>query len=97
MPETPLMAYLQPDGDGWEVYVQLPGARPARWPRAPFPAGPGPDVTARAFALAELGYITVRDDHRLNGWEWCETRPDKGVHLVGRAEVRPLTARPGAA
>ncbi|MFD7056877.1 DUF6303 family protein [Streptomyces mirabilis] len=82
----------------YQVYVRLPGTPPADWPRVPLPAGPGPDVTARAFALAELGYATVREDHRLNGWQWCEIRPDKGVQLVGCAEVRPLVADlPGAA
>lgn len=73
------------------------GTRPSAWPRAVFPAGPGFDVAARAFALAELGYATVRDDHRLSGWDWCEVRPTGGVHLVGRAEVRPLAAGQGAA
>lgn len=93
----PLMAYLQPEGDGWAVHVRLPGTQPRDWPHVTFPAGPGPDVTARAFALAELGYATVRDDHGLNGWEWCEVRPTRGVHLVGRAEVRSLSAGRGTA
>lgn len=90
----PVMAYLHPGGDGWEIYVMPPGVRgPADWPRVALPAGPGPDVAARELALAELGYMTVRSDHDLLGWEWCEIGPTRGVHLVGRAEVIPLDTR----
>jgi Family of unknown function (DUF6303) len=82
------------DGTEWQVFVALPDE--PRWPHVPFPLAKGiPTLSARADALAGLGYVALDGD---TAWEWMETvfegEPDGAVSLVATTKVAPHPAHP---
>ncbi len=82
------------DGTEWQIFVALPDE--ARWPHVPFPVGQGiPTLSARADALADLGYAPLDAG---TAWEWMETvfegLSDGEVSLVATTTVEPGTDHP---
>ncbi|NUP17090.1 MAG: hypothetical protein HOZ81_13475 [Streptomyces sp.] len=81
--------------DTWRMFVALPGIV-ADWPTHEFGTRQIPDASARAEALAGLGY-EIPGGTALDGtpyvlvWDWIEDTDDDGtVVLLASAEVRPL-------
>ena len=86
-------ANLAPGSTGhWRLFVALPG-RVADWPTHEFGTTAVPSRSARAEALASLGYQTTAPAGAVE-WDWCEDaadydNDDSAVILMASADVVP--------
>ncbi|MER7933263.1 MULTISPECIES: DUF6303 family protein [unclassified Streptomyces] len=79
---------VSPKTGTWRLFVALMGTT-EMWPEHVFATAVVPTLSARAAALARLGYESMPD----MAWEWTEdsTTPDQPVDLLASVKVREQT------